>query len=157
MKFAELAQYWRKLEETASRNEMMELLAQIFKKADLEEIDKICYLSLGRLGPLFANPEFNLAEKMMIKAVGQAFSLPEEEAERRLKKMGDLGKLVEELMKIRKHKNLGLSAAEVYEKLRQVAEEEGEGSQERKLEAMALLFRSSDPLSAGYAARIPIG
>ena len=37
MKFKELATYLEKLESTASRNEITEILAELFKKADKKE------------------------------------------------------------------------------------------------------------------------
>jgi DNA ligase-1 len=49
MRFRELASYLEKLEKTPSRIEITKILADVFKKADKGEIDKIIYLSLGQL------------------------------------------------------------------------------------------------------------
>ena len=65
-----LSQYLEKLEKTASRNEITAILADLFTQASADEIDKICYLLLGRLAPQYRSIEFNLAEKMMIKVGG---------------------------------------------------------------------------------------
>jgi hypothetical protein len=65
MKFQRLAGYFSKLEETSSRLKITEILASLLSETSLEEVDKICYLSLGQLAPLYAGVEFNLAEKLM--------------------------------------------------------------------------------------------
>ena len=77
MTFQKLAQYFKKLEETASRNQMTEILAQLIKESGTDEVDKICYFSLGQLAPLYAGIEFNLAEKMMIRVLAQAYGKDE--------------------------------------------------------------------------------
>ena len=82
MQFSQLCQYFKKLESTASRNEMTAILADLLKKADSEEIDKICYLSLGRLVPQYESLEFNLAEKMLIRIISQAYNVSEEEVKK---------------------------------------------------------------------------
>ena len=88
MKFKKLAEYFQKLESTASRNEMTEILAEIFRLADRQEIDKICYLSLGCLAPDYVGLEFNLAEKMMIRALSQAYGQQDAVRRQNTKKSG---------------------------------------------------------------------
>lgn len=165
MKFSLLAQQWQKLESTASRNEMMKDLAEVLKKSGAEEVDKLCYLSLGRLGPLFANVEFNLAEKMMVRAVAQAVNKEEREIKKLYKQTGDLGLVVEFARLDSKAKRptsydasleSSLAVVEVYSELLKIARQEGEGSQERKLRGMAELLGELDPLSARYVVRIPL-
>ena len=75
MTFRQLSQYLEKLEKTTSRIAITQILAEAFTKADDSEIDKIVYLLLGRLAPNYQNIVFNLAEKMMLKAVSQALLL----------------------------------------------------------------------------------
>jgi len=97
MTFKRLAGYFHKLEETSSRNEKTRILAQVLKEADEGEVDKICYLALGRLAPLYVALEFQLAEKMMVRIIAQAFGKSEEEVRREYKKVGDLGEVGEKL------------------------------------------------------------
>jgi len=158
MKFQQLALFWQKLETTTSRNQMTVLLADLFKKASSQEIDKICYLSLGCLGPKFARLEFNLAEKMMVKILAQAFQVSENEIRKLFRKTGDLGEVASQLkMKNLKFKIKNQSVNQVYQKLWQIASEAGEGSVERKIKGMAKLLREVDSLSGRYLVRIPIG
>ncbi|MFH0864365.1 MAG: hypothetical protein V1858_04760 [Candidatus Gottesmanbacteria bacterium] len=98
MRFSELALYFQKLEQTSSRNSMTEILAQLFNKASVEDIDKICYLTQGRVAPLFIALEFGMADKMVIKALSLASGKSADEVNKFFKKVGDLGKVAEELL-----------------------------------------------------------
>lgn len=155
MKFQQLAQYFQQLEKTSSRNQMTVILAAVFKKTDAEEIDKTCYLCLGQLGPKFKAIEFNLAGKMMIKAISQACQQSETEVRQQFKQLGDLGDVAEKL-KI-KSANQRIKVTEVYERLYEIARESGAGSVERKIRKMSQLLSELDPLSAKYVVRITLG
>ncbi len=170
MKFQKLAGYFAKLEATTSRLEITAILADLLREASAEEVAKICYLSLGRLAPLYAGVEFNLAEKLMIKVLAKAFGEKEKKVRQEFKKTGDLGETVYKI-KIQnpirqpadkfqnkfKIQNSKLTVNEIYERLLEIAKEGGEGSVERKIDKMAALINELDPLSAKYVVRIPLG
>ncbi|HUS60226.1 MAG TPA: ATP-dependent DNA ligase [Nevskiaceae bacterium] len=155
MKFKELTNYFAELEKTASRNKITEILAELFAKSEASEIDQICYLSLGRLAPLYEGVEFNLAEKMMIKALTRAYGQPEVEVKKKFKQLGDLGDVAAFFDKKEKAKPMSVSQA--YEVLYNIAINSGEGSVERKISKMAKLLDDLDGQSAKYAVRIPLG
>lgn len=158
MKFSELSEYLKRLEETASRNAIVQILAEVFKKSTVPEIDKICYLLLGRVSPQYEGIELNFAEKMMTRAIAKAFGGDVGDVVREYKKKGDLGDVAQQVAKLKiKNKKLKMSVEEVYGKLYKIAMEGGGGSQERKLELMANLLQALDPLSAKYVTRIPVG
>jgi DNA ligase-1 len=155
VKFQKLAKYFQKLESTGSRNEMTVILARLLREAKTEEVDKIGYLSLGRLGPKFATVEFNLAEKMMVKVLATAYQKTEEAVRKQYKKIGDLGEVAEFLDTRRRSEPM--EVREVYERLYEIASEAGEGSVERKIEKMAKLLDDLSAQSAKYVVRIPLG
>ncbi len=155
MKFKKLATYFSQLEKTSSRIRITEILAELLKQADENEVDKICYLSLGRLGPLYAGIEFNLAEKMMLKVISQAYGISEEKAKKEYKQIGDLGEVAVKFDKREKPKPLSVN--QVYERLEQIAQDSGEGSVERKIGNLAKLLDDLDAESAKYIVRIPLG
>jgi len=154
MKFKELAPYLEKLEKTPSRNEMTQILADLFKKTDSGEIDKTVYLLYGQLLPGFRGIELNVAEKMMVRVISLAFGTPSEKVASLFKQKGDLGNVTQEL---NRGKDKGLSVSQVYERLMEVADQGGQGSQERKVRKMAELLSSLDPISSRFIARIPVG
>ena len=154
MKFSELSNYLEQLEKTSSRIEITKILAELFKKTDKGEIDKTVYLLLGSLGPSYEGIVFNLAERMMVRVIAKAYSRDAKKVKAIYKKKGDLGDVAASLATGR---GKGLGVAEVYDRLFKVAKDEGEGSQDRKVKAIAKLLSELDPLSVRFVARIPIG
>ncbi len=157
MKFSQFSQTLKKLEEEASRNEITVILGQLFKEVSVEEIDKAVYLSLGVLAPSFKGIIFNLADKMVIRAIAKAYDKSSEEVTKLYKKSGDLGIVADELAQKLAIINSHLTINDVYTKLLEIAREGGEGSQERRIDKLAELLNSVDSLSAKYITRIPIG
>ncbi len=153
MTFSELAVYFKKLEETPSRNSMTEILAELFKKSSSAEIGEICFLLQGRVVPLYEAIEFGIADKFMIRAIALACTTAEDVVNKEFKKLGDLGATAQTL-----HKGKGtLTVSDVFKKLDTLARVGGEGSQEQKIQLLADLLRGVDSLSARYVARIPLG
>lgn len=154
MKFSQLSSFLAKLEKTSARLEMTEILAEVFNKSAPEEIDKICYLSLGRLAPKYTGIEIMMAEKMMIRAVSFAFSVDQKEVLKDYKTTGDLGETVYKI----KARSTGskLSATDVHNSLLLIAQQSGQGSVERKVKEMAELLKELDSVSAKFVVRIPL-
>jgi len=158
MKFKVLAEYLQKLEDTSSRIEITEILSDLFKKSNVKEIDKICYLTLGKLAPSYRSIIFNVAEKMMLRVISSAYGMEENKVKEEYKKRGDMGNLTFFLAEKKKtEKKETLSVNEIYEEFVKIAKDEGEGSQERKVEELARIIKQLDSLSAKFVARIPIG
>lgn len=153
MLFSELAKYLQKLEGTSSRNEMTVILAELFKEASPEDARLIAYLSQGRLGPAYNSPDTGVADKMMLKALG-------EKAGTLFKQKGDLGLVAEELKSQKskvKSTTQNLKVVDVYERLLKIAQDGGIGSQERKQELIRKLLDELDPIAAKYAVKIILG
>src|SRR5260221_6125280 len=154
MQFSEFAIYLEKLEKTASRLAITDILAELFKKADKDEIDKVIYLSLGILAPSFRGIVFNAADQMIIRAISIANTVPIEKVKSLYRQKGDLGTVSFELSK---NKKSDLSVTNIYEKLVSAAKENGEGSQERRVAKIAEILSQVDSLSAKFITRIPLG
>ncbi len=154
MKFGELAVYLEKLEKTSSRIEITKILSELFKKTDSSEISKVVYLSLGTLAPNYESIILNVAEKMMIRILSLAYRKDVAKITHLYKEKGDLGNVSQELAK---ESTGNLSVNEVYDKLVGIAKDNGEGSQERKVEKTADLLKKLDPISARFVTRIPVG
>ncbi|RJR23411.1 ATP-dependent DNA ligase [Candidatus Microgenomates bacterium] len=168
MTFKKLSEYFEELEKTSSRLKITEILANLFKEAEEDEIGKICYLSLGRLLPQYEGLEFQMAEKMLVRAVAKAFGIEDQAVQKQYKKEGDLGVVAEEL-KARGYKGAQvqslfgepkkqiLSVGEVYKRLMEIAKEKGEGSVDRKITKMAALLTEIEALAVRFVVRIPLG
>lgn len=157
MQFKDLSVYLEKLEHTTSRNKMIEILAELFKKADGHEIDKIVYLMQGRVAPLYEPIEFKMADKMILRSIALAYGISDKEAAGSFRTSGDIGETAEKLAKEKNEKHKNLSVSEVFSVLEKVTESGGEGSVDVKLNLIAELLKDLDPLSSRYVVRIPVG
>ncbi len=159
MTFSQFSIFLQRLESTPSRLEITRILAELFKTSSPDEIDKICYLALGGLAPNYKGIVFNMADKLVIQAVAKAYGSEVEDVVREYKVKGDLGIVTELLAQetINRKQKTNSSVDEVYDVLYKIAVDEGGGSVERKIDKLAELLKSVDPLSARYLARIPVG
>ena len=156
MTFKDLSIHLEKLEKTASRNDMILLLSELFKEVPATDFDKVMYLLQGRVVPLYINTEFGMANKMIIKALSTAFEIEEKAVTSEFKKIGDIGELAEILNSKHHSPNTKLSISHVFGELEKVARLSGEGSVEKKTDTLAKLLKDADPLSSRYIARIPV-
>jgi len=154
MLFQQLASFFSQLEKTASRNQMTEILADLFAISPSDEIDKVCYLSLGQLAPKYEGVEFNMAEKLVIKSIARVLKMETKQIAQKFKKIGDLGDIFYSLRP--KSKGSKLTVSDVYQKLLIIAQESGEGSVERKIRLTMELLNSLDSLSVKYIVRMPV-
>ncbi|MFC1727760.1 ATP-dependent DNA ligase, partial [Patescibacteria group bacterium] len=120
-----------------------------------QEVDKVCYLSLGRLAPLYAGIEFNLAEKLMIRALALAYQQEESQVRGKYKELGDLGDVAANYNAQAKAK--AFSVSQVHQRLKLIADESGTGSVDRKIIGMASLLGDLTAREARYAVRILLG
>lgn len=154
MDLKHFSSFLEKLEKTPSRLEITRILSEMLRESSEKDIDKIVYLSLGILAPNYEGVILNLAEKMMIRVLSDAYNEPLEAVKELYKSLGDIGNTAE---KYALDKPTSLTVEDIYEKLLSIAKDSGGGSQDRKVEKMAQILNSIDPLSARFIARIPIG
>ncbi len=155
MKFQVVSETFQTIEQTSSRLEMTQLLADLFKKATPDEAEIISYFSLGELYPPYKNLQFNIAEKLMIPVVARLLDIADTQVKVGMRTAGDLGAVVETGMWVQASADLTVSA--VYKKLITLEKIEGTGSQEQKADELFTLLGDLDPLSAKYVVRIVLG
>ncbi|MCS7202400.1 MAG: ATP-dependent DNA ligase [Dictyoglomus sp.] len=153
MFFNELSIFFQRLETTTKRNEMMIILAELFQKARVEEIDKIIYLLNGRVAPPYEKLEFGISERLALRSISLAFMKDLIEIERLYKEIGDLGEVVFHLSRGEKD----LEVSEVFKNLYDIALLSGEGSIEAKVNRLSYLINSLTSLGAKYVIRIVLG
>ena len=154
MKFKKLCEYFERLEETTKRLAMFDILAELFKEASSDDIDKIIYLSQGQLLPPFHGLEIGISDKLLIRAVSDATDTPTKKVEQAFRHTGDMGRTVEEL---NKRKGYDLTVKQVYGELTDIAQTGGHGSVEKKISILSNLFKGVSSIEAKYIARFVIG
>ncbi len=156
MLFSKFSQYLEKLEKTASRLEITAILKELFKETKEKEIKEVVYLSLGILAPNYESILLNLAEKMVLRAVSLAYQEDLSDVTKLYKQLGDVGDTAEKLAQYKVH-STKYKVSDVFKQLVSIANDGGEGSQDRKIEKFAELLKNLDSLSVRYVARIPVG
>ncbi len=158
MKFSEFAHHLEQIERVSSRLEITRLLAELLKQLHPDEIAEGLYLMQGRVAPQFVALEFGMAEKMVSKSAQSAMNIEKKYFETELKKLGDIGQVVENFKKqYASFDQEDLDVSSVFAQLAQLATESGKASQERKGNILAQLIRQLDPLSCRFLVRIPLG
>ena len=69
MDYAIIADAYEKIEATAKRLEMTDLLVELLLKTPTDIISQVVYLTQGNLYPDFLGVEMGVAEKLAIKAL----------------------------------------------------------------------------------------
>lgn len=157
MEFEKFSKVLDKIERTASRNEMTEILAALIKEVTAKESRESIYLLQGRVEPVYHPLEFNFAEKMMVKALSLTFGIDRRVIRDKFEQLGDLGNVAEELRKGSSAIKKQLTIEDVYSQLHAIASYTGTGSQDKKVLAIKSLLLDSDPVSCRFITRIPIG
>jgi len=157
VRFAQLVDYFERLEATTKRLEMIDILSELFREADRSEVDQVAYLCQEQLLPAFRGVEIGMAEKLILRAIARATQTDEAHVTRLNKELGDPGLVVERLLGQRTVRPTDMSVPEVYEALLKIAETTGEGSIEKKVHMLAELFHRASPKEARYIARFVLG
>src|SRR3989344_27066 len=158
MTFQKLATYIQRIEETSSRLKITEILSDLFKELTPPEYEKTIYLLLGRLTPIYKTLSFGMAEKLVIRAIASSAQIDVKEFTKEYKKVGDIGEVTQKLKTEQSSLHQGaLSTMQVFDRLVELATDEGSGSQDMKLSKLSALIQDVDALSARYILRIPLG
>ena len=161
MKYSRIADAYEKIEATTKRLEMTDYLVEILKETPTSLIDKVVYLTQGKLYPDFVGIEIGVAEKLAIRAVARAAGHREKEIEEDTQQGGDLGETTQKFMAKKAQATLGfstpLTVERVYETLDKMANSTGSGSVDLKLGLLAGLLSDASPIEAKYIIRTVTG
>lgn len=157
MEFSRVADLYEKIEDTTKRLEMTDHLVSLFKDSPPQIIDKVVYLTQGKLYPDYMGIELGMAERMAIEALSRATLVAKKKINQLYKESGDLGSTIEELLKGRFPPLKALTVEDVYSTLDKIAKTSGKGSNEIKIRLLSKLLRGSKPKEAKYIVRIVTG
>lgn len=160
LRYSEIVDVYEKMEATTKRLEMTSLLVGLLKKSPRESIDKVVYLTQGKLYPDFMGLEIGVADKLAIKALAVVAGKGEDAIEEKLKEMGDLGRVAEELMQRKAQQSLfhqPLTVEIVYDSFDKMARATGSGSVDVKVRYLTRLLNDASPKEARYILRTAVG
>ncbi len=161
LKYADIADAYEKIEATTKRLEMTDLLVDLLKKTPKSLLDKVVYLTQGKLYPDFEGIEIGVAERSAAKALARASGRKESEIEGDIQRSGDIGETAQKLLAKRRQSMLGvqkpLTVQKVYETLDKMANTSGSGAVDSKLGLLAGLLSDASPREAKYILRTVTG
>jgi len=160
LRYSLIADGYEEIEATAKRLEMTDLLVKLLKQTPKDLIDKVVYLTQGKLYPDFVGIEIGIAEKLAIRAVAKATGYSEKEIEENVKKTGDLGETTEKFLEKKTQRTFfqePLTVHIVYANLDKMAKAEGPGSIELKISLLAGLLANATPKEGKYVIRTVTG
>ena len=156
MRYSELAETCQRIGAISKRLEARAVLADLIRALSPEEIAPTLYMLQGQVRPDYEGVELGAGEALAVKAIAQAWELPEEEVKRQAQASGDLGTTAGDL-RPSSAVSEPLSVLDVYGELLRVARMSGTGSQEQKTSAIAQLLRRANPLEAQLLTRLVLG
>jgi len=161
MQYSQLTEVYENLHENPSRLKKTEILSDFLKKLKKEKSDyQIIYLLQGKAFPDYDEREFGISEQLCIKALAKASGVSKEEIINHWRKIGDLGKVAEQVISTKKQNTLfsqKLTIQKVLENLQRLPTLVGMGTVGRKLALISELLTSSSGIEAKYIIRTLIG
>ena len=160
MRYSIVADSYEKIENTTKRLEMTDHLVDLLKKTPKSLIEKIVYLTQGKLYPDFVGVEIGIAEKLAIRAVAKATGHREEDIQKDLETTGDLGETAKKFLQKKVQVTFfqkPLLVEDAYGTLDRMAKATGSGSMEQKINLLAGLLTDATPLEAKFIIRTVTG
>jgi DNA ligase-1 len=161
LEFSLIADCYEKIEATSKRLEMTDYLVELLRLTPRDVVDKVVYLTQGKLYPDFVDVQTGIAEKLAVQTVAKATGKSEKEIEADLAKTGDIGETAQKFLAKKAQATLFkgtlLTVENVYDILDKTARASGTGSMDRKLNLLAGLLTRATPKEAKYLTRIVTG
>ena len=157
--FKEICDVFSQVDKISSRNEMTEILSELYKKLDIDDSQIVTYLMQGRLAPMFVKSEFGYSEKSIVNVLtewAKAESM-DLNIQTTREDSGDIGDTTEIFIKELGKTEERYSLREIYEIFWKIVYTSGTGSVDRKNDIIVSTLKNLTPLEAKYFARIICG
>ena len=160
MQYKKLVEVYESLSRTTKRLEKIDILSNFLRHLDNSDKD-VLYLLVGRIYAEYDERKIGISEQIAIKALSKVTGLDSKSVIHEWKKLGDLGKVAEQIIKEKKQKTLNslscLTTEKVLNNLRKLPGLEGKGTVEKKISLITELLASASSIEAKYLVRTLIG
>ncbi|HEX6536829.1 MAG TPA: ATP-dependent DNA ligase [Gemmatimonadaceae bacterium] len=155
MRLRDLVESCETLETARARRRQVTLIADLLRRAGDDERAHIAYLLQARLRPPFEGVEVGLGDKLLAKAIADAYGASAATVARHYARSGDLGLVAQTLAS---DAPVGrLSVGDAYDRLLAIARTGGAGSIERKVRLFAALLGGAGGREAKFLVRVAQG
>jgi len=157
MNYSDLCETYEELHKNSSRLKKTEILSEFLKKLKKEKSDyQIIYLLQGKAFPDYDEREFGISEQLCIKALERSSGISKKEIISKWRKIGDLGKVADEVMSKKKQGTLfshKLTTKKVLDNLQKLPTLIGHGTVDKKLALISELLTSASGIESKYIIR----
>lgn len=160
MEYARLVGVYEDLEATAATLEKRRIIAGFFDETDPALLSVVVKLVRGNLFAAWESDELGVSTSLAREAIAKATGISPDQIEDWWREEGDLGDAAAIAVDQRTQQALvsePLDVERVQETLQALAAYEGEGSQSRRVDAIAGLISDADPSEARYIIRTVVG
>jgi len=155
MKYLELVRVYEDLERTSGRLNKVNILSKLLKKSG-KELKDVVYLIQGRVFSRLDERKLGMSSRLILKVMSHVVGIKIDEVEKEWRKKGDLGNVVEELLKRKRQKTLGfkeLTVEKVVNNIRKLSELEGKGTVNKKVQLVSELLNNAQPEEGKFIVR----
>jgi DNA ligase-1 len=157
MLFMDFSRCCERLEATAGRLDMIEIISRELPGLTDEELPVFVRFVMGRIFADWSSRKLGIGPNLLYEATAAVAGISRDRVIDKINTTGDVGVAVEELLSVKSqttffHEDLEL--VPVYQSLTAIAELEGKKSQREKLLAVRRLLGNAHPLEGRYLARI---
>lgn len=160
MKYAALVAVYAELEDTSGTLEKTRILAECFSDTEPDLFPAVVKLVRGKVFEPWRSREIGVSSSLATEAIAKATGIDTEQIEEWWREEGDLGDAAAVAVAERTQQTLiseQLDVLRVHETLQEIATYEGEGSQARRVAAIAGLISDANPEEAKYIIRTVVG
>jgi DNA ligase-1 len=157
MLFIDFSRACEKLEGTAGRLDMIDIIAQELPGLSDDELPIFVRFVMGRIFADWSARKLGIGPNLLYEATAAVAGVTRDQVIEKINRTGDVGTAVEELLAIKSQMTFfhdELELVQVYADLIGIAEKEGSRSQREKLLAVRRLLGNAHPLEGRYLARI---
>jgi DNA ligase 1 len=156
MDYSELVKAYLEIEKTTKRLEKTYVIADLLKKTSDSNIKEVILLLQGKVFPTWDERKTGISSQIALKAINMATGANLDSLKKEWAKKGDLGLVIEEIIKSKKQTALfpkKLTIQKVFENLTKLPELEGKGAISKKIQLVVELLASSTPKEAKFIIR----
>ena len=160
MEYASLVEVYDRLAGTQSTHGKVAIVAETLAETPREDLPMTVRLLRGRLFAPWSPAELGVSSSLASRAIERASGVPADEVTADWRETGDLGSAAARAVEQAVQQTLvseTLTVERVYGDLRDLADYEGAGSEDRRVDTVAGLLADADPGEAKYVVRTALG
>ena len=160
MEYSKLVDCYQQLEKTTKILEKTYVISEFLKTVSDNDMQRVIYLLQGTVFPVWDERKLGMSSMLIVKALTTLTGTSKEAIEKEWKKQGDLGLVAQNILEKNKQTTLAkksLTIEHVFTNLQKLAELQGEGTVNRKIQLVTELLSNSTPIEAKFIVKTVLG